>query len=84
MGPEALRPVTAVASGQPRGLSGRCQILPDVTWAVASPPSGPVAARTHTPPRGAVCSANQDSQDGSEAKGQEVHKGIKRRHSERE
>lgn len=84
MGPEALRPATAMASGQPKRLSGRCQILPDVTWAVASPPSGPLAARTHTPPRGAVCSANQDPQDGSEAKGQEVHLGIKRHHSERE
>lgn len=63
MGPEALCPVTAVASGQPKGLSGRCQILPDVTWAVASPPSRPVAARAHTPPRSAVCSVNQDPQD---------------------
>ena len=63
MGPEALRPVTAVAGGQPKGLSGRCQILPDATWAVASPPSWPVAARAHSPPRSAACSANQDPQD---------------------
>ena len=86
MGPEALHPVTAVASGQPKGLSGRCQILPDVTWEVASPPSGPVASKAHTLPRGAVCSANQDPQDGSEAKvwsSQEVHMGVKRHLSER-
>ena len=86
MGPEALHPVTAVASGQPKRLSGRCQILPDVTWEVASPPSGPVASKAHTLPRGAVCSANQDPQDGREVKvwsSQEVHMGLKRHHSER-
>lgn len=75
MGPEALLPVTAVASCQPKALgkvpnSARCHL------GVASPiPSGPVAARTHTPPCGAVCSATQDPQDGSGCKGQEVHKG---------
>ena len=86
MGPEALHPVTAVASGQPKGLSGRCQILPDVTWEVASPRSGPVASKAHTLPRGAVCSANQDPQDGREVKvwsSQEVHMGLKCHHSER-
>ena len=86
MGPEALHPVTAVASGQPKGLSGRCQILPDVTWEVASPPSGPVASKAHTLLRGAVCSANQDPQDGREVKvwsSQEVHMGLKCHHSER-
>ena len=86
MGPEALHPVTAVASSQPKGLSGTCQILPDVTWEVASPRSGPVASKAHTLPRGAVCSANQDTQDGREVKvwsSQEVHMGIKCHHSER-
>lgn len=63
MGPEALHPITAVASGQPKGLSGKCQILPDVAWEVASPPSGPVASRAHTPPCSAVCSANPRTEE---------------------